>query len=95
MISGWSHDESRLQRSLHANCLVNSIVGIDNPFFKGGSHLFQGKYISANDVIAFYLYLMNKMQVNAIKIAYVLLRWFHRCDVFFFKNTVFDKLTKN
>ena len=72
MISGWSHDESRLQRSLHANCLVNSIVGIDNPFFKGGSHLFQGKYISANDVIAFYLYLINKMQVNAIKIAYVL-----------------------
>lgn len=30
LISGWSHDESRLQRPLDAKCLMSSIVGTDN-----------------------------------------------------------------
>lgn len=53
-------------------CLMSSIVATDYSFFEGGSHLLEGEYISANHVIAFYLYPMNKIQGNLIKIRHVL-----------------------
>ena len=52
-------------------------------FFAGKSHYLAGEYVNANDVIAFCLYLMNKMQRNLIKIwSCAIFKWFNRSDRF-------------
>ena len=40
----------------------------NDPFFAGKSHYLVGVCINANDVIAFYRYLVNKLRRNFIKI---------------------------
>ena len=41
-------------------------VGTVTPFFAAKSHQLVGEYINADDIIAFCLYLVNKMRRNLI-----------------------------
>ena len=68
-------------------CINDKTSSISEMFYSAfceGISLFWGEYINANEVIAFSLYLMNKMPGNLIRRynSHAIFSWFYRLDRF-------------